>query len=277
MIVSTLTSVVAGDRSSLAAKRNMFEQQSAPPRPPPLKKAAAAPVGIPPRSSGQPNGNGLQSSSQVSTPARKPAPPSYNSSNPPAHLAGGLQSSSSAPARPPNSGLPKRSPSAPNIPQQAIKKATPPGPPVPTGSGSVPTPPSAPKPVPKKLQPNMIPAGLVVNKGPSNAAALSTSPSYGTTPPINGPSSAPIPPPNPFASARPVAPIATNTVTTPPLSPTTTPRSQPSPVSPSVDTEKKESFFNQLFGKKKPKESKHLSSLFSPLLSSPLPSSLSSP
>eukprot|EP00026_Physarum_polycephalum_P003456 Phypoly_transcript_03468.p1 GENE.Phypoly_transcript_03468~~Phypoly_transcript_03468.p1 ORF type:complete len:698 (+),score=137.43 Phypoly_transcript_03468:114-2207(+) len=243
----------AGDRSSLAARRNMFEQQSAPPRPPPLKKAA--PVGIP-RSSGQPNGHG---SSQVSTPARKPAvsgaPSSFNSSTQPAHTP--IHTSSSAPR--PNASLPKRSPSAPNIPHQApVKKSAAPGPPLPnppSGAQAVPTPPSAPKPVPKKLQPNMIPAGLVVNKGPN--ASLSTSPPpYGTTPPVsNGPSSAPpIPPPNPFASSRP-APIATNTITTPPLSPSTTPRSQATPVSPSVDNpEKKESFFNQLFGKKKPKE-----------------------
>lgn len=250
--------LIAGDRSSIAAKRNLFEQQAPPPRPPGPKKAP----GITRTPSSHGTGNGV-----VQQPPATPSRPPGGMKPTPSYPVSGA----TPPPRPPMS-IPKRSPSAPNMPQQQapFKKAPPAsgGPPPPPTIGSAgnaygaPPPPSQPtKTAPKKLQPNMIPPGLVVAKPPSVAATSSSSPTYGSTPPTYGstPPSAPlsappIPPPNPFASRQP-API------TPPLSPNTT-RAQISPVSPSPDnTEKKESFFNSLFGKKKAKERKYFTSL----------------
>lgn len=165
-------------------------------------------------------------------------------------------SGATPPPRPPVTVTPKRSPSAPNMPHQQgapfKKPSAAPVPPAPYGGSPSPysaTPPQPVKTAPKKLQPNMIPPGLVVNKAPS---IPSSSPTYGSTPPATygstPPSAPPIPPPNPFASRAAPAPI------TPPLSPST---SRAAPISPNPDNgEKKESFFNSLFGKKKAKERK---------------------
>lgn len=247
----------AGDRSSIAAKRNLFEQQSVqsapPPRPPQAKKAPAV-VRTPVNGSGNgvPLGSQSSNSSVPITPPRKPAAtPAYNASAPVA------APGPAAPPRPPNS-IPKRSPSAPNIPTNTVpKKAA--GPAVGT-----PPPPPAPGPytaqqqikpsAPKKLPPSMIPPGLVVAKPNTNGTTTplgtspSPSPTYGSTPPYSTSPAPPIAPPNPFAS-RPAV------TTTPPLSPTTS-RVQTTPISPSADNtpEKKEGFFGSLFGKKKKNE-----------------------
>lgn len=224
----------AGDRLSIAAKRNMFEQQSqaAPPsRPPP------GPKKFPPTPRSAPNGNPPTTSYAPHVPPHAPSyAPSYTSSYtphphpPPPHVSKGVTTPTRPPQKPlpnshsnnvigarppvpPNPATMKRTPSAPTIPNPSppFKKASPaPGPPP---SGPLPPPPS--KPVPKKLPPSAFAAATnVLAKPPpvstsangnspnsySTNNAYSNYPNYPTTP--SPTSLAPIPPPNPYATTR---------------------------------------------------------------------------